>query len=144
MQLSISNSNDNRIPVSMWLTIRYVSEEDSVPVERQISQQIITPCHGQLIRMGVIRKIRYIQILLSFDDFYEHDYTWRSPVIEDGVMAIAMQKGNLRPRVSLNGANASYYWLELSTTARCCSAMCCLFWVPAEWFCCCHNNYETS
>lgn len=141
MLLSITNADDNRVPASMWLKIRYVEEEDSVPVERQISQQITTPCRGHALRTGVVKKIHTVEVLLSFDDAYEHDYVWESPAVEDGLMLIVMQKGDHRPQVSLNGVNASDYHLGVSTSTRCWSTACCLCCLPVQCFCCCRDKY---
>lgn len=139
--LSVTNADDSRTPSFVNIQIRYVQDEDSVPVERHISKQVPVPCYSFPVYTGEIRKISWIVIEISFGDTYLHEYTWLLPSTKNGKLQVSLQKGDRHPRVSLNGVNASRYSRELSSFMERCICLLCLWWLPPSCFCCCHDNY---
>ena len=142
MLLSVTNADDSKTPSWMTIMMYYQEEEDSVPVERVIYREISVPCYSLRLRTGIIKIIRDVEIEINFGDAYAHRYIWYAVSVpnKEGLQ-ISLLRGDLRPKVSLNGVNACQYEKDITGSVRCVLCLCCLCWLHPSCLCCCRDNY---
>lgn len=140
--LSVTNADDSKTPSWMTITMYYKEEEDSVPVERMIHREVSVPCYSFHLRTGIIKSISRVRIEINFGDVYVHIYSWYTVTVphKEGLQ-VSLLRGDLRPRVSLNGAHACKYERDITWSVICGLCLCCLCLLPASCFSCCRDNY---
>jgi len=116
----------------------------SVPVERVVTRDVSVPCYSLPLYTGVIRSISCVRVEINFGDTYAHRYSWYAVAIppKEGFQ-VSLLRGDLRPRVSLNGAHACSYERDVTDVVRWGSCLCCLCWLHPSCFCCFRDSYAT-